>query len=154
MRAVVQRVSEAKVEVVEESGATSISGEVGAGFLVLVGVHREDTLADARYLAEKIAHLRVFDDEEGKLNRSLLETNGAVLLVSNFTLYGDCRKGRRPGFTEAANGENAKALYFAVGTALEVLGIEVQYGVFATQMKVMLANDGPITLLLDSRKNF
>lgn len=173
MRAVVQRVSEASVRIIEHAAnplenasensegktgaadeSTRIVGRIGRGFLILVGVHIEDVEADARSLAEKIAHLRVWEDEHGKLNRSLLSVVGSALVVSNFTLYADCRKGRRPSFTEAAKGERAHALYHALGTHLAAQGVPVQWGEFGAQMQVALVNDGPITLLLDSRKAF
>lgn len=153
MRAVVQRVSRAAVRVIEEGNARE-AGAIGNGLLVLVGVSGEDAEADARYLAEKVAGLRIFEDEEGKLNRSLLETGGSALVVSNFTLYGDCRKGRRPSFTEAASGTLANELYQKFGQALAAQGVPVEYGEFGAQMEVELLNDGPITLLLDSRRNF
>lgn len=153
MRIVVQRVSEAEVRVVEASGERLV-GATGRGFLILVGVKTDDTTADALYLAEKAANLRVFEDSDGKLNLSLLEVGGSALVVSNFTLYGDCRKGRRPGFTNAASGEVAESLYRAFGARLQELGIPVQYGSFGNEMRVHLVNEGPVTLLLDSRKEF
>ncbi len=153
MRVVVQRVSEASVSVVEETGER-LTGEVGKGFLLLIGVKNDDTEADAFAMAEKIANLRVFEDAEGKLNLSLLEVGGGALVVSNFTLYGDCRKGRRPGFTEAASGDVAEGLYRAFGERLKTFGIAVEYGAFGCEMRVRLTNSGPITLLLDSRKGF
>ncbi len=153
MRTVVQRVSEAEVCVVEESGERLV-GSTERGFLLLLGVKTDDTSVDAKYLAEKVANLRVFEDSGGKLNLSLLEVGGSALVVSNFTLYGDCRKGRRPGFTNAASGECAEALYKAFGERLQELGIPVQYGSFGSEMRVRLINEGPVTLLLDSRKEF
>lgn len=129
-------------------------GTIGGGLLVLVGVATEDTDADARMLADKIAGLRVFQDEDGKMNLSLLDTGGAALVVSNFTLFGDCRKGRRPSFTAAAPGAQAEALYRQFGQALAAQGVPVQYGEFGAHMEVPLVNDGPVTLLLDSRKLF
>lgn len=129
-------------------------GAVAQGFLVLVGVGMEDTEADAQALADKIAGLRVFEDAEGKLNLSVLDIGGEALVVSNFTLFGDCRKGRRPSFTAAAPGAQAESLYQQFGKALEAQGVPVQYGAFGAQMEVRLINDGPITLLLDSRKLF
>ena len=153
MRAVVQRVLQASVtEVAGEE--RRLSGVIEQGFVVLVGVKDDDTEEDARYIADKVAHLRVFEDDEGKLNRALAEVNGSVLLVSNFTLYGDCRKGRRPGFVEAAKGELARQLYHAVGELIAEQKIPVEYGVFGAEMRVSLINDGPITLLLDSRRGF
>jgi len=149
MRAVVQRVSEARVTVGEET-----VGNIGPGLLVLVGVRQDDTTADAEYIADKIVHLRIFEDEEGKMNRSLLDTGGAALLVSQFTLYGDARKGRRPSFTEAAGGETAQQLYAAVCERVAAAGVPVARGVFGARMRVSLVNDGPVTLLLDSRREF
>jgi D-tyrosyl-tRNA(Tyr) deacylase len=149
MRTVVQRVAEAWVVVNGQEVA-----RIGKGFLVLLGVGREDSEEDAEYLAAKVAHLRVFEDEEGKLNRSLLEVNGAALVVSNFTLYGDCRKGRRPSFTDAAPPEQAEHLYRHFCEALSRQGVTVQRGVFQAHMQVGLVNDGPVTLLLDSKRQF
>ena len=153
MRAVVQRVAQAAVQVVEGAETQEV-GRVGGGFLILVGVRTDDTEAEARAFAEKIATLRVFEDAEGKLNRSLLDVGGGALVVSNFTLYGDCRKGRRPSFTEAAPGPLAETLYRVFGEALRAQGVPVEYGAFGSVMQVSLINDGPITLLLDSRKTF
>lgn len=149
MRAVVQRVTEARVEV---AGATV--GAIGKGFLVLLGVAQGDTVADAAYLAEKTASLRVFEDAAGKMNLALQEVGGAVLAVSQFTLLGDCRKGRRPGFTDAAPPELADTLYSDYVAALRAHGLTVATGVFRAEMQVHLVNDGPVTLLLDSRKAF
>jgi len=149
MRAVVQRVSEASVRVGGE-----VVGEVGAGLLVLLGVGVEDAESDADYLADKTVHLRVFPDDDGRLNRSCLDTGGAVLAVSQFTLYGDCRKGRRPGFTQAAEPDLAEALYERYVARLESAGLTVARGRFRTEMAVALVNDGPVTLLLDSAKLF
>jgi D-aminoacyl-tRNA deacylase len=153
MRAVIQRVLQASVtEVAGEE--RRLSGVIETGFVVLVGVKDGDTEDDARYIADKVTNLRVFDDDEGKLNRALADVNGSVLLVSNFTLYGDCRKGRRPGFVEAGKGEQARLLYHLVGEMIAAQGIPVEYGVFGAEMRVSLVNDGPITLLLDSSKQF
>ena len=149
MRAVVQRVTDARVEVAGET-----VGEIGAGFLVLLGVARDDANTDADYLAEKISNLRVFEDDEGKMNRSLLEAGGAMLAVSQFTLYGDTRKGRRPSFIEAADPVKANALYEHFVARARALGVKVETGVFQAMMKVSLVNDGPVTILLDSRKQF
>jgi D-aminoacyl-tRNA deacylase len=149
MRAVVQRVTAARVEV---TGQTV--GEIGAGLLVLLGVARDDANTDADYLAEKIANLRVFEDDEGKMNRSLLESGGALLAVSQFTLYGDTRKGRRPSFIEAAEPVKANALYEYFVERARSLGVKVETGVFQAMMKVSLVNDGPVTILLDSKKLF
>ena len=149
MRAVVQRVTEARVEV-----DNKIVGEIGAGFLVLLGIARDDTSTDADYLAEKTINLRVFTDDEGKMNRSLLETGGAILVVSQFTLYGDVRRGRRPSYSDAAEPEKANELYDYFAERVRLLGVKVETGVFQATMKVSLTNDGPVTLLLDSRKRF
>lgn len=149
MRAVVQRVREARVEV----GGVTV-GAIGPGLLVLLGVARGDTSADAAYLAEKTAGLRIFEDVAGKMNLALNEVDGAVLVVSQFTLLGDCRKGRRPGFTDAAPPQLADALYADYAAALRGRGLDVATGVFRAEMQVHLVNDGPVTLLLDSRKVF
>ncbi len=153
MRAVVQRVLEANVLVVEGEHLRVV-GSIGAGFLVLVGVREDDTEEDARALADKIANLRVLEDADGKLNLSLLDKSQPALVVSNFTVYGDCRKGRRPSFVEAARGEQAERLYQSFGAFLAGFGVEVQWGEFRAEMRVSLVNDGPVTLLLDSRKKF
>lgn len=149
MRAVVQRVSQASVDVAQQT-----VGAIGAGLLVLIGVGRDDTDEDARYLADKIVHLRIFPDENDKLNRSVLDTGGSILAVSQFTLWGDCRKGRRPSFVEAAAPEAARRLYEAFVQAVRDLGVPVATGVFQETMAVHLTNDGPVTLILDSRKAF
>lgn len=149
MRAVVQRVREARVRV-----EGNIAGEIGAGLLVLLGVGRKDTSEVAHACAEKTAHLRIFSDEQGKMNRSLVETRGAALVVSQFTLYGDARDGRRPSYVEAASPENAKQLYEEYVSALRALGPTVATGVFQAHMEVELINDGPVTLLLDSERRF
>ena len=145
MRVVVQRCREAKVTV-----EGHVVGEIEAGFVVLVGVTHEDTADDAHYLAEKVAHLRVFEDEQGKMNRSLLETGGQVLSVSQFTLYGDCRKGRRPNFMQAARPEQAEKLYKRFNDALREKGVRVETGRFGAMMDVHLINDGPVTLMIES----
>ncbi len=145
MRVVVQRVTQAKVEV---DGA--VTGEIGAGLLVLLGVAKSDTAADAEFLAEKVAGLRVFSDEEGKMNRSVLEAGGAALAVSQFTLYGDCRKGRRPSFDLAAPAQQARALYEHFVAALRRAGVRVETGIFQAHMAVSLVNDGPVTLIVES----
>ncbi len=149
MRAVVQRVSHARV-VVEGR----VSGEIAAGMVVFLGVGRSDRPESAAYLAEKVAHLRIFDDDEGKMNRSLLDTGGAVLVVSQFTLYGDARGQRRPSFIQAAPPEEANALYEEFVRRLRALGVRVETGVFQARMAVDLTNDGPVTILLDSEKLF
>jgi D-tyrosyl-tRNA(Tyr) deacylase len=149
MRAVIQRVSEAAVEISDE-----VVGEIGVGLLVLLGVARDDASADADYLAEKIVNLRVFVDDEGKMNRSLLETGGAMLVVSQFTLYGDVRRGRRPSYSDAAGPEKANSLYEYFVDRVRSSGVKVETGVFQAMMKVRLTNDGPVTILLDSRRQF
>lgn len=149
MRAVVQRVREAKVEV-----EGRVVGEIGAGFLVLLGVGEDDTESDGEYLANKVANLRVFPDEKGLMNLSLLDTGGALLVVSQFTLWGDCRKGRRPSFAHAARPEKAVALYESFMEKVRAMGIEVASGRFQEMMDVHLINDGPVTLMLDSKKIF
>ena len=149
MRCVVQRVSRASVAV---EGKTT--GEVEKGYMVLVGVEQGDGEADMRYCAEKVAGLRVFEDGEGKMNLSVKDVGGAVLAVSQFTLLGDARHGRRPSFSNAARPEEANALYEDFCQALRAAGIRVETGVFQTHMEVSLVNDGPVTILLDSRKGF
>ncbi|MDP2873653.1 MAG: D-aminoacyl-tRNA deacylase [Bacillota bacterium] len=148
MRAVVQRVAHAAVHVGGETIAAT-----GPGLMVLVGVENGDTPADAAYMAEKTMHLRIFEDADGKLNRSLLDTAGEVLAVSQFTLLGDCRKGRRPSFTAAAPSETGKPLFDAYVAACRSLGAGVQVGEFGAVMQVELVNDGPVTLVLDSRRD-
>ena len=149
MRAVVQRVSSAKVTVDDRT-----VGEVGQGLLVLVGVEQGDGPADVEYIARKIRELRVFEDEARHLNRSVQDVGGSVLVVSQFTLAGDCRKGRRPSFDEAAPPRIAKPLYEDVVRELQANGLRVATGEFQAMMQVSLVNDGPVTLLLDSRKRF
>ena len=149
MRAVIQRVSDARV-LVDGRVISSIS----RGLLVLLGVAEDDSEADARYLADKTANLRIFEDDEGKMNLSVSDTNGEVLVVSQFTLYGDCRKGRRPSFAAAARPPKAEALYEAYVSALTDMGLQTKTGVFQAYMDVELTNDGPVTILLDSRKAF
>jgi D-tyrosyl-tRNA(Tyr) deacylase len=144
VRALVQRVTEARVRVDGE-----IVGEIGAGLCVLVGVTHEDTAASAKKLAEKVWHLRVFDDDDGVMNRSLADAGGAALVVSQFTLYGDTRKGRRPSWTEAARAEEAAPLCDEFVAELRELGAEVATGVFGAHMHVGLVNDGPVTLMLE-----
>lgn len=147
MRAVLQRVTEARVEVDGQ-----IVGEIGAGLLVLLGVARDDSTSDADYLSEKIAHLRIFDDDQGKMNRSLVDTAGAMLVVSQFTLYGDARRGRRPSYSDAAEPEKANQLYEYFVDRVRRLGLKVETGVFQAMMKVTLTNDGPVTILMDSQR--
>lgn len=149
MRAVVQRVSSAWVVVAEAS-----VGEIGAGLMVLLGVEKEDAEADARYLAEKMAGLRIFEDAAGKMNLSLLETGGGILVVSQFTLLGDCRQGRRPGFSAAAPPAEADRLYLYFCELLRQRGLTVATGIFRADMDVHLVNHGPVTFILDSRKRF
>jgi D-aminoacyl-tRNA deacylase len=149
MRAVIQRVSRARVTV--EGRAT---GEIGAGLMVLLGVGREDIPAVASSMAEKIANLRIFEDAQGKMNRSLLDVNGAALVVSQFTLYGDARGQRRPSFISAAPPELASKLYEDFNAALRALGVSVATGIFQAMMSVELVNEGPVTILLDSDKTF
>jgi D-aminoacyl-tRNA deacylase len=149
MRAVVQRVTDARVEV-----AGKAVGEIGAGLLVLLGVARDDTQDDADYLADKTFNLRVFDDDEGKMNRSLSESGGAILVVSQFTLYGDVRRGRRPSYSDAAEPDKANQLYEYFVERVRSAGVKVETGIFQAMMKVSLTNDGPVTILLDSRKAF
>lgn len=149
MRAVVQRVSRASVTVEGQ-----VTGEIGSGLMILLGVGREDTPAVAASLAEKVANLRIFEDEQGKMNRSLLDVKGAALVVSQFTLYGDARGQRRPSFISAAPPEKAKALYEEFTVAMQGLGVTVATGIFQTMMSVELVNEGPVTILLDSDKTF
>src|SRR5919198_823447 len=145
MRAVVQRVRRARVVVGEE-----VTGEVGRGLLVLLGVARSDTPEQAQWLADKVVALRVFEDADGKMNRDVAEAGGAVLVVSQFTLYGDCRKGRRPSFVEAAPPEVAVPLYEAFVQAVRALGVPTQTGRFGARMEVELVNDGPVTLIVET----
>jgi len=149
LRAVVQRVVRGSVSV---EGNTV--GETGPGYVILLGVGRDDGPGDAAYLSGKIANLRVFEDEEGKLNRSLLDVGGSALVVSQFTLYGDCRQGRRPGFSGAAPAEAGRDLYQVFVECMREMGVEVATGVFQAHMQVEIINDGPVTLLLDSKKQF
>lgn len=149
MRAVVQRVRRAEVRVGEE-----VVGRIGRGFVVLLGVGKSDTETAAEALAEKIANLRVFDDDQGKMNRSVLDISGQVLCVSQFTLYGDCRKGRRPSYDQAAAPDQALLLYESFVKCLRQLGIPTETGRFRAMMDVELINDGPVTLLLDSDRLF
>jgi len=149
VRAVVQRVSSASVEV-----EGTPSGEIESGLLALIGVARDDTEADAQAVASKIAGLRIFNDETGAMNRSLSEVGGAVLAVSQFTLYGDARKGRRPSFIEAAAGPEAQPLFDRVVDLMRREGLRVETGIFGATMRVSLVNEGPVTILLDSRKLF
>jgi D-aminoacyl-tRNA deacylase len=149
MRAVVQRVARAKVTVGGET-----TGEIGRGLLVLLGVAKGDAAAAADYLAEKVAGLRIFDDADGKMNLDVQQAGGALLVVSQFTLYGDARKGKRPSFDDAARPEEARALYEHFVGKLRGLGLKVETGRFQEMMLVELVNDGPVTILLDSEKKF
>ena len=149
MRAVIQRVERASVSVEGE-----IRGQVGAGFLVLIGVEEGDGDADFKYIADKVPNLRVFEDDQGKMNRSLMDVGGEVLAVSQFTLLGDARGGRRPSFIAAARPETADSMYERLVAEWRARGIRVETGVFGAHMKVALVNDGPVTILLDSRRRF
>src|SRR5215211_2834184 len=149
MRAVLQRVTRASVTVDGE-----VVGQIGAGLVVLLGVEQDDSDADAHQLADKTIQLRIFDDADGKMNLSLADVSGAMLVVSQFTLLGDCRKGRRPNFIQAAAPELAERLYETFVAAIGVQGIKVATGKFRAMMLVELVNDGPVTILLDSRKRF
>ena len=149
MRAVVQRVSRASVKVGDE-----LTGEIGKGLLVLLGVGQDDSQADADYLAEKIAGLRIFEDEAGKMNLSVMDAGGAVLAVSQFTLFGDIRRGKRPSFDAAARPERARELYDYFVQRVRGLGLRCETGRFQAMMEVELVNAGPVTILLDSKKLF
>ena len=149
MRCVVQRVTEASVTV---NGETV--GAVGPGLMVLIGVSTEDTDTDLKYMADKVPNLRIFDDENGVMNRSVIDVGGSILAVSQFTLYGDARGGRRPSYIRAAKPDEANALYERLVTAWRAKGIHVETGRFRTEMKVSLVNDGPVTILIDSEKAF
>lgn len=149
MRIVVQRASQGRVKV-----EGKITGEIGRGLVLLVGVTHDDTEQDADWLADKVVGLRIFEDPEAKMNLSLLDVDGAILSVSQFTLYGDCRKGRRPNFMEAAKPEQANRLYEYFNDKLRSCDVRVETGVFGAMMDVELVNDGPVTILLDSKKTF
>jgi len=149
MRAVIQRVSEAKVEV---EGRTI--GQTGPGLLVYLSVGKGDSDADAQFMADKLVNLRIFADEAGKMNRSVVDIGGGILLVSNFTLHGDCRKGRRPGFDAAGEPGLAEALYEKVASLIAQQGVKVEKGSFGAHMQVSSINDGPVTFLLDSTRLF
>ena len=149
MRAVVQRVSRARVTV-----EGRVTGEIAAGLMILLGIGREDTSDVAASMAEKVANLRIFEDDQGKMNRSLLDVKGSALVVSQFTLYGDARGQRRPSFIAAAPPEKAKMLYEEFTLAMQGLGVGVATGVFQAMMSVELVNEGPVTILLDSDKTF
>lgn len=149
MRAVVQRVKASSV-IVEDK----IVGSINKGLNVLLGISKEDTIEDLKYLKDKILNLRIFEDEEEKMNHSLLDVKGELLIVSQFTLYGDCRKGRRPNFMDALSGDQAKELYETFVGMCKEEGVKVETGVFGAHMKVNIENDGPVTLMLDSKKIF
>ena len=149
MRAVIQRVKSASVTVEGE-----VVSEIRVGLLVFLGVAQEDTPADVEYMASKIANLRIFEDDEGRMNLSILDIGGEALVVSQFTLYGDCRKGRRPSFIHAARPEKADPLYQAFMDEISRLGVPVKAGIFQAMMDVELINDGPVTMMLDSNKLF
>jgi len=146
VRAVLQRVKKSSVTVNDK-----IIGKIGNGLLVLLGVSREDEIKDADYLADKIPNLRIFEDENAKMNRSLLETGGQMLVVSQFTLLGDCRKGRRPSFTNAAGPDRAKELYEYFVSQIKLKGVRVKTGQFRAVMSVSLVNDGPVTIIVESQ---
>ena len=149
MRCVVQRVASSSV-----TSEGTVSGQIGPGLMVLIGVSADDTDADLKYMAEKVPNLRIFDDENGVMNRSVLDAGGSILAVSQFTLYGDARGGRRPSYIRAARPEFADKLYQELIARWREKGIHVETGVFRTEMMVSLVNDGPVTILLDSEKNF
>jgi D-tyrosyl-tRNA(Tyr) deacylase len=149
VRAVVQRVSEASVVV-----DGNVTGSIGAGLCVLVGVGQGDSEADAKWLADKVVDLRIFEDEQGKMNRSVLEVGGGVLAISQFTLFGDARKGTRPGFVDAAKPEIAQPLYAKFCDSMRARGLQIREGVFRATMQVRIVNEGPVTLLLDSKRLF
>lgn len=149
MRAVVQRVKESRVEV-----DNKVVGEIGRGLNVLLGISRDDDISDIIYLRDKIVNLRIFEDDGGKLNRSLMDIGGDLLLISQFTLYGDCRKGRRPSFIEALSGGESEKLYNKFVEECRSLVKKVETGKFGADMMVYIDNDGPVTILLDSKKNF
>jgi D-tyrosyl-tRNA(Tyr) deacylase len=149
MRAIVQRVSQASVVVDDK-----MVGEIATGVLILLGVGRQDQAADADYLADKILNLRIFPDEQGKMNLSLFDIKGEMLVISQFTLYGDARKGRRPSYIDAAEPQKAKELYEYFVEQVRGQNVGVETGIFQAMMQVKLINDGPVTILLDSQKNF
>ncbi|WP_209122838.1 D-aminoacyl-tRNA deacylase [Alkalihalobacillus sp. BA299] len=148
MKVVLQRVSEASVKVKEE-----VVGKINSGLMLLIGITHEDTIEDVEYIAEKIVNLRIFEDDEGKLNLSLLDVGGQILSISQFTLYGDCRKGRRPNFMGAAKPDLAEPLYETFNEQLRQKGVHVETGIFGAMMDVQLTNQGPVTLIIDSKQN-
>lgn len=149
MRAVVQRVTSSSVKV-----DGKIIGKIDKGFNVLIGICKDDTLEDLQYIKDKLINLRIFHDENDKMNLSILDVKGDILAISQFTLYGDCRKGRRPNFMEAMSGEDAKALYDKFIQMLKESELKVETGEFGAEMQVEINNDGPVTILLDSKRNF
>lgn len=149
MRAVIQRVTRAKVTV---NGRQT--GNISEGLMVLVGVHRDDSERDVTWMADKLVHLRIFEDQDGLMNRSLLDSGGEMLIVSQFTLLGDCRKGRRPSWSSAAPPDLANTLYLQLVQAVKTYGVNTATGEFQSMMDVSLVNNGPVTLLIDSQKNF
>jgi len=149
MRAVIQRVDQARVEV-----GGQVVGEIGKGLLVLVAVGNDDRSTDLEFMKRKITNLRIFNDPEGKMNLSIREVSGEILLVSQFTLYGDCRKGNRPSFTRSAAPEQAEKTYLELAEALRLEGIRTATGQFQAMMKVSLVNDGPVTVIVDSKKKY
>ncbi len=149
MRSVVQRVSRASVTINGE-----VVGSIGKGLVVLLGVHADDATTDIKWMADKLIHLRIFEDEEGKMNNSLFDIGGEMLIVSQFTLYGDCRKGRRPGYSTAARPEKAEPFYEQFVDHVQQSGIRTATGKFQAMMDVELVNDGPVTLMVDSFKQF
>ena len=149
MRAVVQRVTSSKVGVDGQ-----ITGAINKGINVLIGISCDDNEEDLKYIRDKIINLRIFEDENFKMNKSLMDIGGEILVISQFTLYGDCRKGRRPNFMAALGGEEAKKLYDQFVLMIKECGIKVETGIFGADMKVDIQNDGPVTILLDSKKNF
>ncbi|NFG23604.1 D-tyrosyl-tRNA(Tyr) deacylase [Clostridium botulinum] len=149
MRAVVQRVTSSSVKVED-----NIVGAIGKGLNVLIGISKSDTLEDLKYIRDKVINLRIFQDEKEKMNLSLLDIKGELLVISQFTLYGDCRKGRRPNFMDAKGGEEAKELYEEFLSLLKESNLKVETGEFGADMKVEINNDGPVTIILDSSKNF
>ncbi len=149
MRAVIQRVSKASVKISDK-----VAGQIGQGLVGLAAIAEDDSDQDISYMSEKIANLRIFEDESGKMNKSILEVKGEILAISNFTLYGDIRKGRRPDFTSAAKPDKAKPLFDKFVELLKGRGLKVEVGEFQAMMDVELVNDGPVTILLDSKKTF
>lgn len=149
MRVVVQRVSSSKVIV-----KNKVIGSIGRGFNLLIGISKDDTYEDLKYIKDKVINLRVFEDEENKMNLSLLDIKGEILAISQFTLYGDCRKGRRPNFMNAMGGDEANNLYDNFVEMLKESGLKVEAGEFGADMKVDIQNDGPVTILIDSKKEF